>query len=69
MIELLRTNDPVLISFVKSLLLDAGIQHTVADPHMSTIEGGIGALPKRVMVVEDRLAEAQQLLTDADVGG
>ncbi|HCT77808.1 MAG TPA: hypothetical protein DGT23_14700 [Micromonosporaceae bacterium] len=31
--ELIRSNDPVLISFATSLLTDAGIQHTVTDTH------------------------------------
>jgi hypothetical protein len=47
MIELLRSTDPVLVSFVTSLLLDAGIEHSIADAHMSVIEGSIGALPSR----------------------
>jgi Putative prokaryotic signal transducing protein len=67
MIELLRTNDPVLISFATSLLADAGIDHTVADAHMSVIDGSIGALPRRIMVVDDRLTEAQGLLADAGI--
>jgi len=67
MIELLRSNDPVLLSFATSLLADAGIAHNVADGHMSTIEGSIGALPRRLMVDRDRYDDAQQLLTDAGV--
>lgn len=67
MIELLRSNDPVLISFVTSILDDAGIGNSVADANMSVIDGGIGALPRRIMVVEDRLDDARQLLADADV--
>ena len=67
MIELLRSNDPVLMSFVGSLLEDAGIEHTVADTHMSVIEGSIGALPSRVLVAEDRYGEACQLLAEAGV--
>ena len=41
--ELLRTNDIVLISFVESLLKEAGITHFVADQNMSVIEGSLGA--------------------------
>ena len=65
MVELLRSNDPVLVSFVQSLLLDAGIEHTVEDTHMSVIEGSIGALPRRVLVADAQEAEAKQLLEDA----
>lgn len=67
MVELLRSNDPVLISYARSLLTDAGIPHSVADSHMSVIEGSIGALPSRILVDADRHTEASQLLTDAGV--
>jgi hypothetical protein len=67
MIELVRSNDLVLISFVTSLLDDAGIGHSVADANMSVIDGSIGAIPRRIMVVEDRLDDARRLLADADI--
>ena len=67
MIELLRTNDPVLLSFVTSVLEDAEIEHSVADANMSVIDGSIGAIPRRVMVAPDRLEEARELLADAGV--
>jgi len=69
MIELMRTNDPVVISFVESLLRDAGIACFVADQNMSIVEGSLGILPRRVMVDEDSLAQARQLLVDAGVAG
>lgn len=67
MIELLRSNDPVLLSFATSLLVDAGIEHNVADSHMSVIDGSIGALPSRILVARDRYADARCLLADAGV--
>jgi hypothetical protein len=67
MVELLRSNDPVLISFTASLLEDAKIHHTVADTHMSVIDGSIGAIPRRVLVAEDQVETARKLLTDAGV--
>jgi hypothetical protein len=63
--ELLRTNDPVLISVVESLLKEAGIEIWVADQNMSVIEGSLGILPRRVMVPSDQMATARQLLVDA----
>ncbi len=69
MIELLRTNDPVLISFVEALLRDAEIGFFVADRNMSVMEGSIGILLRRVMVAEDDLAEARALLRDAGIEG
>jgi len=68
MIELVRTNDPVVISFIEALLRDAGIVHFVADQNMSIAEGSVGILAKRVMVDADRADEARRLLADAGVG-
>ena len=67
MIELLRTNDPVVISFVESLMRDAGIGFFVADQNMSIVEGSLGILPRRVMVERDREAEARGILEDAGI--
>jgi hypothetical protein len=63
--ELLRTNDPVLLSFVGALLNEAGIAHTVADQNMSVIEGTIGILPRRILVLADELERARRLLREA----
>jgi hypothetical protein len=67
MIELVRSNDPVLISFATSLLTEAGIQHSVADSQMSVIDGSIGAIRTRVLVTRGRYDEARRLLVDAGV--
>ena len=40
--ELLRSNDPVLISYVSALLEEDGIAFMVADTNMSVLEGSIG---------------------------
>lgn len=65
--ELMRTNDIVLISFVESLLRDADIDFFVADENMSILEGSLGILPRRVMVVDDDLAQARRVLSDAGI--
>lgn len=65
--ELLRSNDPVLISFAASLLRDAGIEHSVADSHMSVIDGSINAVTNRIIVADDQIEQARELLTDAGV--
>ena len=66
--ELLRSNDPVLISFVSALLEEGGVGFSVADTNMSVLEGSIGALPRRVLVEEDQLARARRILTEAGIG-
>ena len=67
MIELVRSNDPVLISFVTSVLGDAKIEHNVTDSHMAVIDGSIGAISRRIFVADDRADEARDLLADAGV--
>ena len=62
MIELLRTNDPVLISFVQATLADAGIEALVLDTHASILEGSASAIPRRIMVMDEDLETAKQIL-------
>jgi hypothetical protein len=50
--ELLRTNDPVRLSFVQALLRDSGIESLVLDHHTSLVEGSIGAIPRRLVATE-----------------
>ena len=66
--ELLRTNDPVLVSAIEALLDGAGIEHFVADQHMSVLDGSIGVLPRRILVPDDRYEQARELLRDAGLG-
>jgi hypothetical protein len=65
MIELVRTNDLVLISFIESLLAEAGLRFFVADQHMSAIEGSLGFLPRRILIDGDQLEQARRLLSEA----
>lgn len=63
--ELIRTNDPVLLSFAESLMKDAGIHCFVADQAMSILEGSLGMLPRRFLVEDDRADQARRILIDA----
>ena len=65
MIELLRSNDAVLISFADALLKEAGIEHSIVDQNMSVMEGSLGILPRRVMVARDRHENARRILIEA----
>jgi hypothetical protein len=65
MVEIVRTNDLVLIGFLQSLLENANIPVLVADMHMSALEGMIGAFPRRILVPEDHLRQARRLIADA----
>lgn len=63
--ELLRTNNPVLLSFASSLLAEADIEAVILDSHTSILEGSIGAIPRRLMVRDEDHARAKRLLQDA----
>ena len=66
--ELVRANDPVLLSAIGALLDGAGIPHMVLDQNMSVLEGSIGILQRRVLVADEDVRAARQLLTDAGLG-
>lgn len=68
MIELIRANDAVLLSFADSLLRDAGIHCLIADQGMSILEGSLGMLPRRLLVDAEREDEAWRILRDAGLG-
>ncbi len=66
--ELMRVNDPVLISYVEALLRGAGFKPVLLDRNMSILEGSLGILPCRVLVEEDDWEAARRLVTSADLG-
>jgi hypothetical protein len=65
MVELMRTNDIVLIGFARSLLEGADIPVFVADDNMSVLEGSIGAFPRRLLIPDEHVRQARRLLVDA----
>ena len=69
MAELVRTNDPGIISVIEGLLGGAEIPYQVTDRNMSVIEGSIGAIQVRILVPDAREAEARELLVDTELGG
>lgn len=62
---LVRSNDPILLSFLTVLLRDAGIQAIEWDSGMSALEGSIGALPRRLAVAEEDYDAARRVLEQA----
>ncbi len=69
MIELLRTNDIVLISRIEALMAEHDIGVFVADQYMSAVEGSLGFLPRRVMIDADDLPRARMALHSAGLIG
>jgi hypothetical protein len=68
MSEILRSNDLVLISAIEALLKSAGISVFVADYFASSMEGSIGAIPRRMLVPEEDSTRARRLLNEAGFG-
>ncbi len=61
MIELLRTNNQVLISWLRALMAENGIEIFVLDTHTSVLEGSTVAIPRRIMVADDDYEHARRL--------
>jgi hypothetical protein len=66
---LLKTNNAVLLSYVQSLLADAGIEAVVFDANISMVEGSIGVFPRRVMVQDADIGAARHTLWEAGLAG
>jgi hypothetical protein len=64
--ELLRSNDLVHLSWAQAALSAAGIESVVLDAHVSGVEGNIGAFPRRLMVDDDLLERARDVLARAE---
>jgi tRNA1(Val) A37 N6-methylase TrmN6 len=60
--ELVRSNDPVFISWLMAALDGAGIHALLLDQHISAVEGSIGILPRRVLVPDDAHEAAKAIL-------
>ena len=67
MIELLRSNDVVILSFAEVLLRDAGIKCAVLDRHMSNTDGSVAALNQRLMVRVEDETHARALIAEAGI--
>ncbi len=67
MVELTRTNDAVLLSWLVYALAADGIEAVVLDGFTSVMEGSISAIQRRVMVAEENLAHARRILHEGVV--
>ena len=66
MVELTRTNDPVLLSWLTARLAWENIEAIVLDTHASVVEGSLVAIQRRVMVKDGDLSRAKRLLDQAE---
>ena len=66
--ELVRTKNPVLLSWLQTLLRQEGIESFVFDAHMSVLEGSANAIARRLMVIDDDYDKARETMTEAGEG-
>jgi hypothetical protein len=66
MIELIKTSNPVRMSYLRAVLKDAGIESAVFDQGAGTLWGA--AITTRLMVDEADLAQARRVIADAERG-
>ena len=66
MVELTRTNDLVLLSWLTAQLARENIEAIVLDTHASVVEGSLVAIQRRVMVKDGDLSRAKRLLDQAE---
>ena len=59
------SNDPVRLSFLTALLMDAGIESMLLDQHASVMEGSITAIEQRLAVATADESRARRVLAEA----
>ena len=66
MVTLVRTTNPVRLSFLQALLAESGIHTEVFDGNISALEAGIGVFPRRLAVSPGKRLAAETILRDAE---
>ena len=61
----LQTNNPVLLNFAANLLEQEGVESVVFDENASIMDGSMGFVPRRLMVLDEDFAKAERLLKAA----
>jgi hypothetical protein len=61
----LKTTDPVLLTYAANILSQEGIESVIFDAHASIMDGSMGFLPRRLMVLDEDFSRADQLLRAA----
>jgi Putative prokaryotic signal transducing protein len=62
---ILRSTNPVLINYAANLLSQEGIEAVVFDENASVMDGSMGFLPRRLMVLDEDYSRAETLLRAA----
>jgi len=66
-VELIRTNDPVLLSWSVALLAESEIESGIFDAHTSLLEGSVVAIQHRPLVAAADEARARMIIAEAEV--
>jgi len=61
----LKTIDPVVLNYAANVLEQEGIESVIFDTDASVMDGSMGFLPRRLMVLDEDFDRAQKLLRQA----
>jgi hypothetical protein len=64
---LIRSNDIIYLTWVKSILSHNNIEFFVLDESMASTEGNISAIPVRILVDDDDLKKAKYLISQTEI--
>ncbi|WP_044563737.1 DUF2007 domain-containing protein [Azospirillum sp. B4] len=62
---ILRSNNPVELSWAQAVLAGAGIEAVLLDDYTAAVEGSISAIPRRLMVPDEVVMAANAALAEA----
>jgi|GEM_PF-616659 len=68
MICLIRTMNPVTLSFAQAVLKDAGIESFLFDMNSSVLDGSTIIVRRRLMIIDEDEEDARELLEAAGIG-
>ncbi len=60
---IMKTVNPATLNFAEAILKDSMIDYFILDANASIIEGSIGAIPRRLMVIDEDEAAARRALS------
>jgi hypothetical protein len=61
----LKSLDPVVLDYAANVLSQEGIESVIFDTHASVMDGSMGFLPRRLMVLDQDFDRAHKLLREA----
>jgi hypothetical protein len=61
----LKSNNPVMLNYAANVLEQEGIDNVVFDENASVMDGSMGFLPRRLMVLDEDHARAERVLRAA----